>query len=148
MPIGLDTIEPARIEAGLIIYSTDYTPGEHTPYDVCLDRMVAIDSTVDFVGKPALVALADAPPRRFKTLRLEGAELPDAGAAVLAGGAVVGTLSSPVDSPTYGPIGLAMLETAHAPRRKAGVWPVGRGTVAATVAPLSTAGPDKKSPRC
>jgi aminomethyltransferase len=44
VPIGLDTVEPARIEAGLIIYSTDYTPGEHTPFDVSLDRFVALGS--------------------------------------------------------------------------------------------------------
>jgi aminomethyltransferase len=113
VPVGLDTIEPTRIEAGLIIYGTDYTPGEHTPYDVSMDRFVALD-TADFLGRRALAEVAARPPRRLRTLRIEGSDLPDVGAEVRSGGSVVGTISSRVDSPRYGVIGLAMLDTANA----------------------------------
>jgi aminomethyltransferase len=147
VPIGLDTIEPARIEAGLIIYSTDYTPGTHNPYDVSLDRMVAMSSDADFVGKGALAAVVAAPPKRLKTLRLEGSELPEAGADVVKDGAVVGTLSSRVDSPTYGLIGLAMLATEHSADGTLLEVAAGPGRVPATVAPLSIKDPDKKRPR-
>ena len=114
VPIGLDTVEPARIEAGLIIYSTDYTPGVHTPYDVSLDKVVALGSGADFVGRGALAAVATAPARRLKTLRLSGPTLPPVGATVHDGPAAVGTLSSRVMSPRFGSIGLAMLATGSA----------------------------------
>src|SRR5262249_61946491 len=37
-PFGLEAIDLARIEAGLIIIALDYQPGETSPYDVSLDR--------------------------------------------------------------------------------------------------------------
>ena len=43
-PFGLDAVEMLRIEAGLIIIALDYQPGETSPYDVSLDKMVAVDS--------------------------------------------------------------------------------------------------------
>ena len=147
VPIGLDTIEPARVEAGLIIYGTDYVPGEHTPYDVSLDRMVAVDGSPDFAGKSVLAAIAAAPPRRLKSLLLAGAELPGVGADVLADGAVVGSLSSRVVSPTYGSIGLAMLATEVAVDGRALQVATPSGAIPATVAPLSVKDPDKTRPR-
>ena len=143
VPIGLDTVEPARIEAGLIIYGTDYTPDEHTPYDVSLDRMVAVGSAAEFIGKDALAAIAAAPPNRLKTLVIRGDELPDVGSDVVKGGAVVGTLSSRVVSPAFGPIGLAMLTTAEAVDGNELLV----GGFDATVAPLSIKDPDKRIPR-
>jgi aminomethyltransferase len=145
VPIGLDTIEPARIEAGLIIYGTDYSPGRHTPYDVSLDPMVSLSA--DYVGRDALAALAPAPPNRLKTLVLAGTELPAVGSQVLRGSDVVGTLSSRVTSPEHGPIGLAMLAT-HAATEGNELTVVGDGrAVAATVAPLSIKDPSKRRPR-
>lgn len=148
VPIGLDTVEPARIEAGLIIYSTDYTPGVHSPYDVSLDRFVALDSGADFVGRAALAATAQAPPNRLKTLLVSGETLPPVGAAVLDGEAVVGTLSSRVHSPRFGVIGLAMLATGAAVDGRAlRVGVEDGGSVPATVAPLSVKDPAKERPR-
>jgi aminomethyltransferase len=147
VPVGLDTIEPARIEAGLIIYGTDYTPGEHTPYDVSLDRMVALGGDAEFVGKHALQAAGAAPANRLKTLTFSGPEVPEVGADVLSEGRVVGTLSSRVVSPTYGLIGLAMVATEVAADGTELAVALGTGTVPATVAPLSIKDPDKKLPR-
>jgi aminomethyltransferase len=149
VPVGLDTIEPVRIEAGLIIYSTDYTPGEHTPYDVSLDKVVSPLNTC--VGRAALAKIAAAPPRRLKTLLLgspgdtdgSAAALPEVGAQVVLDGTVVGTLSSRVVSPTYGPIGLAMLAAEAAVDGTR----LDVGTVRATVAPLSVKDPEKRRPR-
>ncbi len=147
VPIGLDTIEPARIEAGLIIYGTDYTPGQDTPFDVSLDRMVALRGDAAFVGRDRLTAVAAAPPKRLKTLLLNGSELPEVGADVVDGALVVGTLSSRVVSPEFGPIGLAMLATEVSADGTQLAVAGGAGTVAATVGPLSIKDPDKKRPR-
>jgi len=145
VPVGLDTIEPVRIEAGLIIYGTDYTPGEHTPYDVSLDKMVSLNA--DFLGRDTLESVAADPPNRLVTLVMEPGELADVGASVLWGSEAVGTLSSRVDSPEFGPIGLAMLASAAAaPGNHVSVVGGGRST-RATVAPLSLKDPDKLRPR-
>ena len=143
VPIGLDTVEPARIEAGLIIYSTDYTPGEHTPYDVSLDRFVALGSGADFVGRTRLAEVAAAPPNRLKTLQLHGDELPEVGAQVHEAGSVVGALSSRVASPRFGGLGLAMLATGAAVDGRVLQVTSGSGVVDATVVPLSVKDPDK-----
>jgi len=50
-------------------------------------------------------AVASAPPRRFKTLRVEGSDVPSTG-PVIRGGEEIGTLTSPADSPRFGVIGL------------------------------------------
>jgi aminomethyltransferase len=149
VPIGLDTVEPVRIEAGLIIYSTDYTPGEHTPYDVCLDRFVALDSGADFVGRTRLSEVAAAPPNRLKTLQLHGDDLPDVGATVVdpGSGAQVGAVSSRVSTPRFGCIGLAMLQTASAVDGRVLRVSDGTRSMDATVAPLSIKDPAKTMPR-
>ncbi len=143
VPIGLDTVEPARIEAGLIIYSTDYTPGEHSPYDVSLDRFVALGSGADFVGRARLAEIAAAPPNRLKTLQVHGDELPEVGALVRDCGAVVGTVSSRVSSPRFGGIGLAMLATGSAVDGRVVQVDAGSDAMDATVVPLSVKDPDK-----
>jgi glycine cleavage system aminomethyltransferase T len=66
---------------------------------------------------------------------------------VLADGSVVGTLSSRVVSPVYGPIGLAMLATEVAVDGRALQVVTLSGAVPATVAPLSVKDPDKTRPR-
>jgi len=146
-PVGSSAVEIARIEAGLIIYSFDYDPGQRTPYDLGLDRMVATGSDVVFLGKDPLTSLAAAPPNRLKTLRLDGVDLPEYGTDVLQGGQVVGTLTSPTDSPRFGIIGLAVLPTELAGGGTELEVVVGDQTVTATVADLSIYDPQKVKPR-
>jgi len=146
-PIGSNAVEIARIEAGLIIYTFDYDPGQRTPYDLGLDRMVATGSGVVFLGKEPLAALAAAPPNRFKALRLGGHELPEYGADVRRGDQVVGTLTSPTDSPRFGVIGLAVLSTDLAVDGTTLEVVVGDQRVPATVAELSIYDPTKARPR-
>jgi aminomethyltransferase len=140
-PFGLDAIEIARVEAGLVILEVDYQPGETSPWDVSLDRV--IKTGTECVGAEALAAYGANPPKRFKTLRIEGDAVPEGGASVTKDGAEVGTATSPTLSPAFGPISLAILD--------AGVSTEGEkvevaGAVA-TVAPICIHDPDKKKPR-
>src|SRR5205085_1891315 len=95
-PFGLNAIDLARTEVGLIIIAVDYQPGETSPYDVSMDRFIKVDT--ENVGAEALKAYGANPPKRFKTLRFEGS-VPEAGAAVTKDGADVGVGTSPADSP-------------------------------------------------
>lgn len=147
VPMGLDTLEPVRVEAGLIVYEQDYFPGESTPYDVSLDRLVALDAAADFVGKAALARIAAAPPKRLKTLRFAGPELPEEGAEVRRDGEVVGLLTSMVVSPEFGPIAMAQLRTDVSENGTALEVAAGDGTVPATVAELSIKDPTKTKAR-
>ena len=76
-PFGLEAIDIARIEAGLIIIALDYQPGETSPYDVSLDRFVK--QGTENVGSEALAAVGANPPKRLKTLRIEGDAAPGGG---------------------------------------------------------------------
>ena len=146
VPMGLDTIEPARIEAGLVIYGRDYEPGVHTPIDVSLDGVVLLTEGVDYLGKDVLAAAAAAPTSRLKTLLVKGPVLPEGGSDVLLDGAVVGTLTSPATSPRLGALGLARLSPAAEDGTVVQVR-LGAGTVEATVAPLCVKDPEKRLAR-
>jgi aminomethyltransferase len=111
-PYGMDVIEPIRVETGMIVTDYDYEPHQRSPYDLGLDRVVRLGCGC--MGDEALAAVAQEPPNRFKTIRLEGDVLPDYGATVRAEGREVGVLTSPAASPLFGAIGLAILEAGHA----------------------------------
>ena len=140
-PFGLEAIDIARVEAGLIIIALDYQPGETSPYDVSLDRF--IKQGTENVGSEALAAVGANPPKRLKTLTIEGDAAPEAGTAVTKDGDEVGTVTSPVISPRLGAIALAVLDTAAATDGEK----VEAGGAVATVAPLSLFDPEKKRPR-
>jgi glycine cleavage system aminomethyltransferase T len=99
------------------------------------------------MGKEALREIASAPPNRLKTLRLEGEELPEYGAAVTKDGEDVGVLTSPALSPTFGPIGLAILRTDVAADGTSVDVALGDGSIAATVDVLAVVDPEKRRPR-
>lgn len=145
-PFGVEAIEVLRIEAGLMILDYDYEAHQRTPYDLSMDRFVALERA-DFYGKPALAQVAAMPPRRFKTLILEGEQLPEYGTPVRAGEEIVGTLTSPTSSPRFGTIGLAVLDTAHATDGQTVMVTLGEHAVPARVAPLSIYDPEKRRPR-
>jgi aminomethyltransferase len=147
VPMGLDTLEPVRVEAGLIVYEQDYFPGDNSPYDVSLDRLIALDSDADFVGKAALARIAQAPPKRLKTLRFDGENLPEEGAEVRKDGEVVGVLTTIAESPEFGVLGMAQLRTDVAENDSVVDVVAGEGTVPATVAELSIKDPGKTRAR-
>jgi aminomethyltransferase len=142
-PVGFNAIDIARIEAGLIVFEYEYEPGTCTPFDVGLDRMVSFAPGLQYTGRDALAALADAPPRRLKTLRLSDAEAPEPGSSVLRDGAVVGAVTSATSSPRFGTLALAILETAASDDGTT----VQVGDASATVDALSVFDPSKLKPR-
>lgn len=148
-PFGVEVVEVLRVEAGLIVLDYDYSAGERTPYDLSLDRLVALGS-VDFLGSDALRSVAAAPPRRMKTLCLQGldeGDLPEYGAAVSCDGKPAGVLTSPATSPRFGPIGMAIIDTELALDGQRLRVEGPEGDLEATVAPLAIYDPDKRRPR-
>jgi aminomethyltransferase len=141
VPFGLEAIDLARTEVGLIIIALDYQPGETSPYDVSMDRF--IKSGTECVGAAALAAYGANPPKRFKSLRIEGDAAPDYGAAVTRDGRQVGT----VTSPALGTIGLAVLDADASTDGGRVEVAVGEGTAAAEVAPLNLYDPERGKPR-
>ncbi len=145
-PFGVGVLESLRVEAGLVVLDYDYAPHERTPYDLSFDRFVALGSA-KFLGCEALESIAADPPRRLKTLRIEGDVLPDYGVEVTQNGERAGTLTSPASSPRFGQIALAILDTGASGDGERVEVSLGDSTVPATVAPLAIYDPEKKRPR-
>lgn len=145
-PFGVAAIEVLRVEAGLIVTDYDYQAHERTPYDFSMERLVHLGDG-EFTGKAALSAMAGHPPRRFKTLVVEGDTMPEYGAGVTSGDRPVGVLTSPTRSPRFGIIGLAVLDTEFAADGTVVEVAVGEATARATVGVLPMYDPEKKRPR-
>ena len=74
VPAGYRAIESLRIEKGYRVWSSDITP-EDNPYEAGLGFAVALDKTVDFIGKPALAkAKREGITRRLRPVLLEDRE--------------------------------------------------------------------------
>lgn len=147
VPVGVEAVGVARIEAGMVIIGNDYEPYESSPFDISMDGVVATGKDLPILGIDALRATASAPPLRMVTLRLVEAVLPEEGAAVWDGNRRVGTLTSPADSPSVGKIGLAVLDSDVATKGRALSVDFGDGTVAAVVDELSVFDPNKSRQR-
>jgi aminomethyltransferase len=145
VPFGLEAIDLARTEAGLIIIALDYQPGETSPYDLSMDRFVKPGT--ECVGSEALAAYGADPPKRFKTLRIDGDATPEYGAAVTKDGAQVGSVTSPASSPRLGTIGLAILDAGMAHDGGGVEVAAGGGVAEAEVAPMGLYDPEKRRPR-
>jgi aminomethyltransferase len=146
-PYGLAAVETVRIESGLIFIGYDYLQHETDPFDMCLDRLIRLDSGA-FVGKAALQETAKSPPRRMVTLAVEGTEVPEYGATVTKEGERAGTLTSPCMSPTLDRvIGLAVLESRFATLAQTVDVALGDATVSATVETLPIYDSKKTRPR-
>jgi glycine cleavage system T protein (aminomethyltransferase) len=147
VPYGVAIIEPIRVEVGMIVTDYDYEPHRRSPFDLGLDRVVALDGEGEFMGKPTLRELAQNPPNRFRTIRLEGDALPAYGAAVTRDGEEVGVLTSPADSPILGPLGLAILRTDASVEGTRVEVAAEAGTIPGTVDVLALYDPQKRRPR-
>jgi aminomethyltransferase len=146
-PYGLAAVETLRIESGLVFIGYDYFQHETDPFDMSLDKVIALDKG-DFEGKAALEETAKSPPRRLVTLVVEGGEVPEYGAAVTLHGEPVGTLTSPCESPTLAQtIGMAVIDAPHAAEGGTVEVAVGEGTARAAVDKLPIYDPDKSRPR-
>ena len=146
-PYGIEVIEPLRVETGMVVTDYDYAEHERTPYDLGMDRVVALNAPGEFMGKDRLVEVAADPPNRFKTLRVEGDILTEYGATVTKDGEGIGVLTSPAMSPKLGNIGLAILRTDVAGDGTTVEVALGDSTVDATVDVLAIYDPLKHRPR-
>jgi aminomethyltransferase len=145
VPFGLNAIDLARTEVGLVIIAVDYNPGELSPWDLSMDRFIKTDT--ECVAAAALAERGANPPKRFKTLSIEGEAAPDYGAAVTKDGQQVGVVTSPANSPRVGAIALAILDAAVAADGEKVEVAIGDETSPATVGPLSILDPAKERPR-
>ena len=149
-PVGLSAIETLRIESGLLFPDIDYFPHATDPFEVRLDKVIKLDKPGDFVGRAALQAIADqGTARLLTTLRIEGDEVPEYGAAVTQDGREVGIVRSPCQSPTFDMqvIGMAAIERGLVNDGQRVEVAVGDGTAGATVAPFPLYDTDKRRPR-
>jgi aminomethyltransferase len=146
-PYGVEVVEPLRIESGMIVTDYDYQEHERTPFDLGLDRFVALDAPGDFMGKERLREIAADPPNRFKTLRIEGDAIPGYGVAVTRDGEEVGVLTSSAISPKLGTLGIAILRTDVATDGTRVEVTTDGEAVGATVDVLAVYDPEKRRPR-
>jgi aminomethyltransferase len=125
VPCGLSCRDTLRLEAGMPLYGHELTTSL-TPFDAGLGRVVKFEKDGDFVGREALAEAAERaaskPPRVLVGLIAEGRRVPRAGYPVVAGGQVIGEVTSGAPSPTLGkPIAMAYVDAAHAAPGTAGV---------------------------
>ncbi|MFF2366027.1 glycine cleavage system aminomethyltransferase GcvT [Streptomyces sp. NPDC058122] len=125
VPCGLSCRDTLRLEAGMPLYGHELTTSL-TPFDAGLGRVVKFEKDGDFVGRAALEAAAaraeQNPPRVLVGLIAEGRRVPRAGFSVVAGGEVIGEVTSGAPSPTLGrPIAMAYVDAAHAAPGTTGV---------------------------
>ncbi|MYX25333.1 glycine cleavage system aminomethyltransferase GcvT [Streptomyces sp. SID8381] len=118
IPCGLSCRDTLRLEAGMPLYGHELTTSL-TPFDAGLGRVVKFGKEGDFVGREALRRAAERaaenPPRVLVGLVAEGRRVPRAGYPVVAGGEVIGEVTSGAPSPTLGkPIAMAYVDAAHA----------------------------------
>ena len=149
-PIGLSAIETLRIESGLLFPDIDYFPHQTDPYEVRLDKVVKLDKATDFVGREALRSIAaDGTPRLLVTLRIDGDQVPEYGAAVTVDGRDVGIVRSPCQSPTFDMevIAMATVDRALADAGQRVEVALGDGTVGAAVAAFPLYDTEKRRPR-
>ena len=133
----------------MIVTDYDYEPHRRSPFDLGLDRMVALEGDGEFMGKAELREIAENPPNRFKTIRLEGETLPEYGATVRKDGEEIGVLTSPATSPLFGNLGLAILriDAAVDGIRVEVEMEDGAGAIDGTVDVLAIYDPKKEKPR-
>jgi aminomethyltransferase len=149
-PVGLSAIETLRIESGLLFPDIDYFPHDTDPFEVRLDNVIKLDKPGDFVGREALRAIADqGTARLLTTLRIDGDEVPEYGAAVTLDGADVGIVRSPCQSPTFDMqvIAMASIDRGLVNDGEQVQVAVGDATATATVAPFPLYDTDKRRPR-
>ncbi|MGY0069893.1 glycine cleavage system aminomethyltransferase GcvT [Streptomyces sp. QTS137] len=132
VPCGLSCRDTLRLEAGMPLYGNELSTSL-TPFDAGFGRVVKFEKEGDFVGRAALTEAAAraerTPPRALVGLVAEGRRVPRAGYAVVAGGEVIGEVTSGAPSPTLGrPIAMAYVDVAHATPGTEGVGVDVRGS--------------------
>jgi aminomethyltransferase len=113
LPCGLAARDTLRLEAAMALYGHELTDSID-PYSAGLGWAVKLDKG-DFVGRDALRAFKDHPPRRRIGLVLDGKRIARQGSAVLSGGRRVGEVTSGTFAPTLQvSLAIALVEPAAA----------------------------------
>lgn len=138
-PIGLGARDSLRLEAGLPLYGHDLSPevsviGADLGFAILKRRR----EEGGFIGYDRVKAdLADGAPTRRIGLAIEGRMPAREGAAIFAGDAAVGTVTSGGFAPTVGaPIAMGWVDAAHAAPGTALEIEVRGKRIAAKVAPM------------
>ncbi|MBW3539579.1 MAG: hypothetical protein KY476_04855 [Planctomycetes bacterium] len=134
-PAGFEAHEALRIEAGMPLYGIDVSD-ENIAQEVSRTRQAISFTKGCYLGQEPIARL-DAmghTNRELRGLKLEGGDVPSAGAAVVEGEADIGRITSAARSPADGrPVALAYLKSRYL-RPGTRVSVQGReGTTAATV---------------
>jgi glycine cleavage system T protein (aminomethyltransferase) len=148
-PIGLSAIETLRIESGLLFPDIDYFPHQTDPFEVRLDNVIKLETGSDFVGRQALERIdREGTPRLLTTLRIDGTDVPEYGAAVSLDGKEVGIVRSPCHSATFNEvIGMAAIDRQLVTEGQRVEVGLEGATVGATVAAFPLYDTEKKRPR-
>jgi aminomethyltransferase len=114
-PVGLGARDTLRLEMGYMLYGNDIDEST-TPLEAGLGWTVKFDKA-DFHGRDALRAQqARGLARKLVGIELEGRRVPRHGMPVLVVGRPTGQVASGTFSPSLErPIGMAYVESAHAP---------------------------------
>jgi aminomethyltransferase len=148
-PIGHDCIVGIlKPELGAICDGVDYLNGNRTPYDLSMDRFVALHKPIEFAGKERLRKIAESPPRRFVTLELKrngttAGELPEWGSRVFAADREAGLMTCSAESPQFGPLAQAIVETEFADEGRSLMIRSGEAEFTATVTTTPLYEPDR-----
>lgn len=143
--LGLDALDPLRIEAGLIFKGYEYEPGVQDPFEAGIGFTVPASKADDYVGKEALARRRANPKERFVGLEIDLAEPPEETEVTGGDGAeVVGVVTSPARSEVLGKtIAFARVDVAHSGLGTR----VGVGGADATVVRVPFYDPEKTKPR-
>ncbi len=149
-PLGLDALDPLRIEAGLIFKGYEYE-GEEDPFEAGIGFVVSRTKSDDFVGKAALARRRKDPSAVFIGLEVDDADPLAHGDHVVMGDGVVGVVTSAALSPVLERnLAFARVDVAHGGLgarlevERAGAEP---GRIPARVVRIPFYDPDKTRPR-
>jgi folate-binding protein YgfZ len=115
-PVSEDAAEVVRVESGRPRFGVDLEPESVIPQEAGLNERAVSFEKGCYVGQETVARLRwrGKPNRHLRGLRLS--EPVPAGTELTSdGGKVVGRVTSPVSSPAFGPIGLALVRREVAP---------------------------------
>jgi folate-binding protein YgfZ len=136
-PVGVAAREALRIEAGIAVHGRDVDDSVLLP-EIPFDDLVSYSKGC-YVGQEVVVRIRDRGHvnRHLRGLLVEGAQVPPAGAPVIAGDAEVGRVTSAAWSYGRGrPVALAFVRRQHAEPGTAVVVEAGERRLTATVSGL------------
>ena len=101
-PMGLEALDMARIEAGMIFANSEFT-SETDPFEAGIGFTVPLKTKMDdFIGRAALLQRKEHPRRKLVGLEIDSNEAVGHGDCVHIGRAQIGVVTSAARSPLLG----------------------------------------------